>query len=138
MNHFEDLVFEITPKVKELGYKKNRFTWYKIREGLTVVFSLQKSQFDSNCWYYNYGICLHDIAEGNVHTISACQIKYRLDNIVNGVLLSPDDILNLLKKWDLMYGDIKLLKLSAVQGKLPIQSTQKAIGYLTTVNISKL
>lgn len=135
MDRFEDLVGAIASKAKALGFKKNRLAWYKVNTRLTVVLSIQKSQYDSNIWYYNYGICLHDIATGNMYTINACQIKYRLDNVVDGVFMSPDNIINLLMKWESMYGSIESLKVKAIQGNLPIQSTRDAIRYLTTVNI---
>ena len=138
MNHFEDLVCAISLKAKECGYRKNRLTWYKVKDNLTVVFSIQKSQFDSSIWYYNYGICLHDIAEGNTHKLNSCQIKYRLDHVIDGVVFYSDRVIYLLEQWDSMYGDVKLLKACAVQGKLPVQSTLKAIRYLTTIDVTKL
>jgi hypothetical protein len=37
-----------------------------------------------------------------------------------------------------MYGDLGQLHVSAVQGKLPMQSTLKAIRYLSSVDLSAI
>lgn len=138
MVSFNELVDAISAKAKSYGYKKARLTWYKDKQGLTVVFSIERSQFDPQMWYYNYGICLHELSNGKHRSLSACQIRYRVDCMSSGVALNSDAVLSLLGKWDAMYGDIRLLRICAVQGKLPIQSTADAIRYLTTVDVSTL
>lgn len=138
MVSFNELVDAISAKAKACGYKKARLTWYKDKQGLTVVFSIERSQFDPQMWYYNYGICLHELSNGNHHSLNACQIRYRVDCMSSGVTLNSDAILSLLEKWESMYGDIDPLRICAVEGKLPIQSTADAIRYLTTVDVSTL
>ena len=138
MSCLDELVRLISIKAKNRGYKKAGLTWYKDKDDLTVVLSIQKSRFDPETWFYNYGICLHGISSGKHHTSSACQIRYTVDCTPDGVALNPDDIVSLLEKWEAMYGNLNLLRIRAVQGKLPIQSTLEAIRYLTTVDISKI
>lgn len=138
MVSFDELVDAVSVKAKACGYKKARLTWYKDKPGLTVVLSIERSQFDPQMWYYNYGICLHELSNGKHHSLCACQIRYRVDCKSNGIMLDSDAVLSLLEKWDSMYGDIQLLRICAVQGKLPIQSTLDAIHYLTTVDVSTL
>lgn len=138
MDDLEFLVESIAPKAKARGYKKVRRAWYKEKEDLTVVFSIQKSQFDAGVWYCTYGVCLHQIAKGSTHTLGACQIQYRIDCAANGTVLGAEQIISLLEKWEAMYGDIQLLRRCAVQGKLPIQSSAEAVRYLTTVDLSKI
>lgn len=79
MNSFDELVNAISAKAKACGYKKSRLTWYKDKNKLTVVLSIERSQFDPKLWYYNYGICLHELSNGKHHSLSACQIRYRFD-----------------------------------------------------------
>ena len=138
LDDLEYLVESIAPEAKACGYKKVRRTWCKEKEGLTVVLSIQKSQFDAEAWYCTYGVCLHQIAKGSTHTLGACQIRYRVDCAANGTALGAEQIVSLLEKWETMYGDIQLLRRCAVQGKLPIHSSAEAVRYLTTVDLSKI
>ena len=138
VDKLEFLVAAIAPKAKAHGYKKVRRTWYKEKEDLTVIFSIQKSQFDAEAWYCTYGVCLRQIAKGSTHTLDACQIQYRIDCYINGTALGAEQIVSLLEKWEAMYGDIQLLRRCAVQGKLPIQSSAEAVRYLTTADLSKI
>ncbi len=135
MNSFDELVNAISAKAKAFRYKKSRLTWYKDKNKLTVVLSIERSQFDPKLWYYNYGICLHEQSNGKHHSLSACQIRYRVDCTVT---LDSSAVLSLLEKWESMYGDIGLLRICAVQGKLPLQTSLDAICYLTSVDVSAL
>jgi hypothetical protein len=56
----------------------------------------------------------------------------------NGVTLDSGAVLSLLEKWESMYGDIGLLRICAVQGKLLLQTSLDAIRYLTSVDVSAL
>ena len=53
MISFDELVNAISAKAKACGYKKSRLTWYKDKDKLTVVLSIERSQFDPKLWYYN-------------------------------------------------------------------------------------
>lgn len=138
MSSFDELVNAISAKAKACGYKKSRLTWYKDKDKLTVVLSIERSQYDPKLWYYNYGICLHEQSNGKHHSLRACQIRYRVDCTSNGVTLDSGAVLSLLEKWESMYGDIGLLRICAVQGKLPLQTSLDAIRYLTSVDVSAL
>jgi len=136
MKQLETIVDEISSLLKGTEYRKNRLSWYKVKDSLTVVLSIQKSQYSSNSWYYYFGICLHEIAGSNSRTMSNCQIKYRVNNVVDNVLLPSESIVHLLNRWDSMYGDLLQLRIHAIQGDLPIESTLKAIQYLSSVDLS--
>lgn len=98
MDDLECLVESIAPEAKAHGYKKVRRTWYKEKEDLTVVLSIQKSQFDAEAWYCTYGVCLHQIAKGSPRTLDACQIQYRIDCSVSGTAQGAEQIVSLLEK----------------------------------------
>lgn len=138
MVSFDELVNAISAKAKAFRYKKSRLTWYKDKNKLTVVLSIERSQFDPKLWYNNYGICLHELSNGKHHSLSACQIRHWVDCTSNGVTLDSGAVLFLLEKWESMYGDIGLLRICAVQGKLPLQTSSDAIRYLTSVDVSAL
>lgn len=138
MVSFDELVHAISAKAKACGYKKSRLTWYKDKDKLTVVLSIERSQYDPKLWYYNYGICLHELSNGKHHSLSACQVRYRVDGTSNGVTLDSSAVLSLLEKWESKYGDIGLLRICAVEGKLPLQTSLDAIRYLTSVDVSAL
>lgn len=132
MTGLEAIVSELSLIVKKKGFKKNRLTWHKVKDNITIVFTIQKSQYDKNTWFYLFGICIHAIADGSVSTINSCQIKYRVDNVT----IQAETIANLLERWESMYGSLPLLRRCAVQGKLPGQYTVKALSYLTSINVS--
>ena len=134
MNKLDTIVSEISLIFKKMGFRKNRLTWYKTNDSITIIFSIQKSQYDKDAWFYLFGICIHEIADGNIRSINSCQIKYRIDN----VLLSAESISSLLGSWESMYGTLYLLKCCAIRGKLPGQCTVKAMRYLTCVNLTNI
>ena len=74
VDKLEFLVAAIAPEAKAHGYKKVRRTWYKEKEDLTVIFSIQKSQFDAEAWYCTYGVCLRQIAKGSTHTLDVLTV----------------------------------------------------------------
>ena len=74
----EKLAEEIRQPLKQNGYKKNKLTWYKSDGRVTVVFSVQKSQYGSDLWYYNFGIGLNELEGRTINTISKCCIIERL------------------------------------------------------------
>ena len=133
MIQLDDFVCNLSLAFKKMGYKKNRLTWYMEKEKLTVVFSIQKSQYESDTWYYYFGICLHDLANEGRRSMHGCQVKYRVDNVISGVLLSPEKVVNLLERWDSMYGDLRLLRTAAIEGNLPGQCTVNALSYLSSI-----
>lgn len=136
MGQLDDFAKQISLSAKTMGFKKNRLSWYKSKEKLSIIFSIQKSQYGSDSWCYVFGICLHEITNGNTQSINECQIKYRMDNIMNGKLIEVATVINILERWDSMYGDLRSLKIVAVEGKLPGQYSVRALRYLTSVNLS--
>ena len=133
METLDTLVTELMPRMKKLGYRKNRTNWYKEKDKLSVVFAIQKSQYDADSWWYEYGICVHDIALRKPITISACQIAYRVEN-----KLTAEGIINLLESWESRYGQLRQLQICAIQGKLPGIVKQSAIRYLTSADVSRI
>ena len=134
----EDVVWEISAPMKEMKYRKNKHTWYKKLNDLTIVFSIQKSQYDCNSWWYVFGICLDGIAKEKARSIRACHISYRTDRMVHGKELTPIDLVQLVMRWEEMYGNLRRLQICAVEGRLPGQYSRQAVSYLTSCDISRL
>lgn len=126
----DDILADLTPRLKVLGYKKRKLVWHKRKEGLSVVFGIQKSQYASDVWYYQLGICLEELASGGV-SLGQCQITYRMDHITDNVLVTADMLVRILNSWEERYGEMGKLRLCAVQGQLPLLTTQQARSYLT-------
>lgn len=118
--------------LKKLGYKKRKLTWYKNNTETTVVFTIQKSQFSSDTWYYCFGIGLNAFFSKAISSISSCDIIYRVDQRFQGRSLSPKNIIDILVLWENKYGIIDSLRVIAIEGKLPPQTTNKAIRFLTS------
>ena len=133
METLDELVCELVPKLKAMGYRKNKLTWYRNQEKLSTIFAIQKSQYGKNRWYSTYGVCLHEITEKRPNSISACQIIYRIDHP-----LTAEMILQLLKSWENRCGELPKLRRLAVEGQLPGIVTRDAIRYLTTVDVTKI
>ena len=133
-----DIIQDLSKVLKLNGYKKGRMTWYKKAGKLSIVFAIQKSQFCVNTWYYSFGIGLSDLAKKEVTSMTDCQIQYRIDNVVNGIMLTVDNISQLVIKWEKMYGTLQQLRICAIESRLPLQTTSAAIRYLTSVDLSVL
>ena len=132
MHTLDDIISDLTPILKNHGYKKNRLTWSKSAEELTILFSIQKSQYGNDIWYYNFGIAINALLEKQTASISRCHITQRLDNTRNGKPWSADDLLNAIKIFENKYGSMHCLRTAAIENRLPLQSTRRAITYLTT------
>lgn len=138
MQSLEILVTNLAPRLKAMGYRKSKLTWYQKKEKLSLVFAVQKSLYSPDVWYYCFGIRLHDISNVATDSISSCQIQYRVEQTVNGVWVTEEHLSNLLEKWNDRYGSLRQLRICAIENKLPGIPTRDAVRYLTTVNISAI
>lgn len=129
----DELIDDLKKPLKEKGYKKNRYNWYKAIDNLIVVFSIQHSQYGKDLWYYNFGIGINELENKPITSISKCQIVERLDAEINGKMLSADNLIQAITHWEEKYGDIKKLRIKAVENKLPPMTTKQAVTYLTTI-----
>lgn len=120
MHSPEELASALAPQLKEMGYKKSKLTWYKELAHLTLVFSIQKSQYGGDVWYYYFGIGLHALTPSPIRSIGKCQITYRIDQIERNK------------------GDLRKLRVCAIEGRLSGQCTPTARRYLTTADLSSL
>ena len=127
------LIKALEKPLKDLGYKKKRYVWYKDKGSLTVVFSVQRSQFGRELWYYNFGVGINALSDEAINTVSKCHITERLDMKIKGKALTPDVLAKAVSKWENEYGDIAALRARALENRLPAASSLRAVTYLTSV-----
>lgn len=132
----DELIDDLKKALKEKGYKKNRYNWYKVINDVTIVFSIQHSQYGKDLWYYNFGIGINELENKPITSILRCQIAERLDAKINGKTLSADVLIQALTHWEEKFGDIKKLRIKAVENKLPPMTTKQAVTYLTAVRFT--
>ena len=121
-----EVISEITPLLKKMGYKKRNITWVLPQKDLDVVFNIQGSQFDTEMYYINLGIYIHELGEKKNPSISSCQIIERVNQDFNNVKL----IIDVINKWNEWYGDLSLLRSKALENKLPKCTHKNVYGYL--------
>ena len=129
----DKLIETIREPLKNNGYKKKNITWYKVCDTLSIVFSIQKSQFGADLWYYNFGIGINELEVKPITTITKCHIIDRIDKAIKGKEITPDVLLKAIDNWEDKYGDIGKLRMKAIENKLPKMTTRQAISYLTSV-----
>ena len=126
----ETLGEQRAPILKKMGYKKNRLTWFRKLEELTIVFNIQKSQYADDIWYYQYGIGIHDLAGDRISSISKCDILCRFDQTINGKKLQTEDLRWILERWSEKYGSLERLRAAAREGTMPQITSVRAREYL--------
>lgn len=120
----------MAPILKEMGYRKNRLTWFRKLEELTIVFNIQKSQYADDTWYYQYGVGIHDLAGEKISSISKCDILCRFDQEINGKTLKAEDLKWILERWTGKYGSVERLRAAAREGTLSQITTVRVKEYL--------
>ena len=129
----EDFSTGLIQNLKGRGYKKKRLTWYKEEADITIVFQIQKSQYSSQVWYYIFGVGINSFFETPITSISQCDIVEKLEQSMNGKIITTEHVLKAIGIWEEKYGTLSFLRKVAIEGHLPAQSTLKAIRFLTTI-----
>ena len=140
MTMLEEITNVVSVGLKEKGYKKDRLTWKKKKDNITVVFSIQRSQFGDTVWYYCFGIFIQALSNKNP-AYSNCQIREQMDHIYQSINIkhvwSGSEVVDLVERWENRYGSIDKVRKAAIEGTLPRHTSYEAIRYLTTVDLSK-
>lgn len=137
MGQKQTLIEELKPLMKENGYKKRGQTWHKENEDLIIVFNIQNSYYDKEEYYINLGIIIKALtSEGESACITNCHMSTRVDKKnEKGLLIPAATLVRILKLWEEWYGDIRSLRIKAIEGNLPIFCTAEAKTFLTTVRL---
>lgn len=127
--NLEETAESLAMLLKRMGYRKNRLVWRKQTDDIAILFWIQRSQYSKDVWYYLWGVYIPEIDESKNASSASCQIRYRAENRS----LSDESVIRLVKKWEELYGSMRKLRVAALEGRLPADSTQEAVSYLTSV-----
>ena len=133
MNSFEELITSLSKLLRSAGYKKRRYNWYKNGQDITCLFSIQKSQFTEQRWFLCFGIAIHELHEGEVHSAACGDVRFQVEQNFPTQVLEAEAVFRLVESWEKRYGSLGQLQQAARTGKLPLESTAVAIRYLTSV-----
>lgn len=128
--NLEQLEATLKPLLKKLGYRKRNLTWYKNYAETTVIFSIQKSMYGSDVWYYCFGVDILGMEGSHGNTIIHCQVLDRYDQVENGLCLIPEKLVRMIQFWDSRYGTIHELQARLSMGEMPKMTYGTAIMYL--------
>ena len=137
MEQKQALINQLMPLLKEKKFKKKKQTWYKETADLIIVFNIQSSCYGED-YYINLGIVIKKLTKDKEGiSLSNCHIQERVcEKDKYGKYLSAQNLISVLDLWEQWYGDIKTLKIKALEGKLPYYCTAEAKTFLTTVRLA--
>ena len=130
----EELVAGLAVLLKEKGCRKNRQTWSRKKEGLTLVLNIQNSQWDKETYYINLGVHL-DALDPDRKTVcfSNCQIVQSIPACdADGKQYPPEKVSAIFDLWDEWYGTLEKLRNRATNNQMPTVTSAEAWTYLTT------
>ncbi len=138
MTQKQELISALIPILKEKGYKKIRQNWYKENSDLIIVFNIQNSYYDKDDFYVNLGIIIKKLLQEPFSVcLSNCHLQQRVDaRNKQGGFLSSDMYVSILSLWEQWYGDLKNLRIRALENNLPMICSPQAKTFLTTVRLA--
>lgn len=125
----ETLIFQITPQLKTMGYKKRNNTWAKQSDpemNIFIVINIQGSQYDKKDYYINLGVYIQALGQKNIPTcISDCQMQERITVEIN----SSELLLKIIEKWENTYGLYNQIYDKVLENKMPKFTDKKLYSY---------
>lgn len=88
------IVTSIDSIIKPYHFKKNRYSWRKTKNNITVILALQKSRY-SNSFTFEVGICIDITRDINKLKYYNCGISFRLNSIPAFHSVNMDNALSL-------------------------------------------
>ena len=131
MQSLDNIIPKLILILKKRGFKKYRTTWVKENGEITIVVNVQKSQYSSDIWYYNFGIGFKRFYDKPITSISKCDIIYRLNK--NGNEISATTVAAVLDTWEKYFGSLEKLRIQAIEDKIPPLISSRARKFLTTM-----
>ncbi|MBE6902192.1 MAG: DUF4304 domain-containing protein [Ruminococcaceae bacterium] len=125
----EQIICEITPLMRELGFKKRKTTWYLCKDDITVVFNIQNSQYDRDAYYINLGTNIKKLNNVIYPSISSCCLWQRID--VD--FISCSQIVQTVKLWIAWYGSIEAIRSKVVEKRMPMTTKKVLYEYISTL-----
>ena len=128
----DDILAELPQLLKKEGYKKQRLNWFRREQDVTLLFTIQRSQWSKETWYYCFGTAINDLHPEGVRSAHYGDVMARLDCVIAGKMPVAEDIARILKMWEFKFGTVEKLRELAIRGSLPFWTTVDAKNYLIT------
>lgn len=135
MSKKQELIAKLIPLLKEKGYKKKSSTWYKETPDLVILFHIQHSNYSQDEYSIILGIAIKAIKNNKGLSLTGDITHEISSKNEKGEFLSSETLIRILEFWEQQFGNLIELRKKAVEGKLPICSSGKAITFLTTVRL---
>ena len=126
-----DEILETLPQLlKKEGYRKQRLNWFRREQNLTFLFTIQRSCYSKEQWYYCFGVAINALHPEAVRSAHYGDLMERFDCVIAGKMPDAEDILRILKLWEQRFGTMERLKNAAIHGNLPWNTTVAAKSFL--------
>lgn len=121
-----ELVSEIKPLLKNMGYKKRNTTWLKKSDdNIIIVVNIQGSQYDKEDHYINLGVYINDLGTKEIPSISDCHLMERVRADVD----SAQMMINVVEKWEDWYGTCDRIRGKISEHKMPMMTQKNVYEY---------
>ncbi len=118
------LIEQIKPTLKAMGFKKHNKTWVLNNKDTAIVFNIQNSQF-GDLYYINVGTYIREIGNTKTPSISSCQVWNRID----ANFQTSNQVVDTISLWIEWYGDLKKIRERIRENKMPRTTHQSVFRY---------
>ena len=129
--NFTELM-EVMPELKAFmktrGYRKRNKGWTKTNNGVSIAVSVQKSSWNHQVFYINYGVTVVDII--NVCSFNATD--YPIRERLEGKNITFDQLLYSVNLWEEKYDSLVKIARAAIEDKLPPLSDARIVSSLSS------
>lgn len=124
-----ELLYSISPLLKQKKFKKRGNTWTLDLSETIIVFNIQNSQYDKTSYYINIGTIIKKIEVPKSITISSCHIWQRMDINFDNV----DQIMKMIDIWVSWYGCNSSIHKNIISNHMPKTTQTIVYRYLSTL-----
>lgn len=120
----QELIEQIKPRLKAMGFKKRNLTWVLDNKDTAIVFNIQNSQF-GDLYYINFGTYIKKIGNAKTPSISSCQVWDR----INANFKCSNQVVDAISLWIEWYGDLNKIREKIRNNKMPKTTHQSVFRY---------
>ena len=121
-----ELVSEIKPLLKNMGYKKRNTTWIKKSDdNISIVVNIQGSQYDKEDHYINLGVYINDLGTKEIPSILDCHLMERVRTDID----SAQMMIKIVEKWEDWYGTHDRIRGKISEQKMPMMTQKNVYAY---------
>lgn len=120
----QELIEQIKPLLKAMGFKKHNQTWVLDNKDTAIVFNIQNSQFGDS-YYINIGTYIKKIGSAKTPSISSCQVWDR----INANFQGASQVVDAISLWGEWYGDLNKIRDKIRENMMPKTTHQSVFRY---------